>query len=262
MIAAPARTAVELLRFDPQSQRTRTLFGALAGAARAADIQLTVTEAYRGAARWLVCWGPGAPDRVGPMRQQLAAGGHVVCFDLAYWQRLEKVRVSIDAAHPQAWVLRRTWPTSRFEADRIGVSNGWDPRGPVIVAGIGVKATVQYGDQVALWEAAMTADAHRRGYRVQHRPKQGASAPIEQTLRGASLCITWHSNVAVDAIRLGIPVICRDGAAAAVCPSTWTDDPQPLAVDVRDRFLANLAWFQWTPGEAPLLWRFLQELLA
>ena len=51
--------------------------------------------------------------------------------------------------------------------------------------------------------------------------------------------------------------------AAAVCPSTWTDeDPQPLPVAVRDRFLANLAWFQWAPNEAAACWAWLRELLS
>jgi hypothetical protein len=61
---------------------------------------------------------------------------------------------------------------------------------------------------------------------------------------------------------MGIPVVCRDGAAAAVCPNLLTDHPEPLSPDVRQRFLANLAWFQWRDDEAESLWRFLQELLA
>jgi len=40
------------------------------------------------------------------------------------------------------------------------------------------------------------------------------------------------------------------------------DEAPPLAADVRDRFLANLAWFQWAPSEAAQTWRFLTELLA
>jgi hypothetical protein len=263
MNATSTGTAVEVLHFAPESPRTDAVLDALVRAAGAAGLGCVPTRRYRGEANWLILWGPGAPNRFEPIRRQLARGGHVIAIDLAYWDRDRKVRVSIDAAHPQAWVMRRDWPTSRLQADRIVVSDGWDPQGPVVIAGIGAKATVQYGGQVAAWEAAMAAEAHRRGARVLHRPKLGASRPIEQTLRGASLVCTWHSNVAVDAIRLGIPVICQDGAAAAVCPSTWTEAPQPLAVDVRDRFLANLAWFQWDlRREAAACWAFLQALLT
>ena len=56
---------------------------------------------------------------------------------------------------------------------------------------------------------------------VGSRDYLGLSLPlIDQALTGCSLVVTWHSNVAVDAIRMGIPVVCRDGAAAAVCPSS------------------------------------------
>ncbi len=273
MILMAILTTVELLSFTPQSQRADTLFANLARTAPA-HVRALPQRTYRGGADWLVLWGPGHPARVGPMRQQLAAGGHVIACDLSYWDRDHKVRVSIDAPHPQQWVMRRDWPTSRCTADRIAVTNAWQPEGPVIVAGIGDKARVQYGAAVEQWEATQIAVARARGRDVQYRPKRAGTlprgttparvGPIELALRGASLVITWHSNVAVDAIRLGIPVICQDGAAAAVCPSAFpaAGEPQPLPVGVRDRFLANLAWFQWAPGEAPQLWTWLGEVLA
>lgn len=268
---------VELLRFDPQSARTRIFFAALAKCAAKAGITVTDTSTYGGLADLLLLWGPGAPNRHEPMRQQLAAGGHVVCADLAYWQRDQKVRLSIDGPHPQHWVMRRDWPAARVQSDGIAVDNRWVPTGPILVAGIGRKARVQYGDAVDRWEAAMITACRRRwpDRLVQYRRKQiDASVPIDvpvtvgdqpidQALAGRSLLITWHSNVAVDAIRMGIPVVCQDGAAAAVCPSTLPEvEPAPLPTRVRDRFLANLAWFQWGATEAPACWRFLQELLA
>jgi len=217
MTAARARTTVELLRFAPQSHRTCSVFHALAQAAQKAGIDLTVTDTYRGHASWLVLWGPGAPDRVQPMRRQLTVGGHVICVDLAYWSRDRKVRLSIDAPHPQAWVLRHEWPATRFDEDRPTVANTWDPGGPVLVAGIGDKATVQYGDAVRCWELEMIRVAQTRGFTVRYRPKtrgtvpdglrHAGTGPIETILRGVSRVITWHSNVAVDAIRMGVPVI-------------------------------------------------------
>ncbi len=114
----------------------------------------------------------------------------------------------------------------------------------------------------------MTAACHARwpDRPLVYRPKPRETGhPIEDVLAGCSLLITWHSNVAVDAIRMGIPVICRDGAPAAVCPSGLSSDPpSPLSADVRDRFLINLAWFQWgwAPIEAQGCWTFLQELLS
>jgi len=115
------------------------------------------------------------------MRRQLAAGGHVLAWDLAYWDRQRKVRVSIDAAHPQAWVLTHDWPADRLTADHLVVDDVWNPDGPVILAGIGEKARVQYGSAVATWEAVMTNACRRRGFVVVERPKQQhATVPIEQ----------------------------------------------------------------------------------
>ncbi len=273
-MAIAVALSVEMLSFAPQSSRADTLFLSLMRKAPS-GVHVIPRSEYRGGADWVMLWGPGHPARFAPMRRQLAAGGHVIAFDLAYYDRDRKVRVSIDAPHPQAWVMTRNWPTSRFKADQVPVSNDWKPNGPVLVAGIGDKARVQYGSSVDHWEAAMIATARARGRIVQYRPKRDGHhprgtvparmGPIDQALQGASCVVTWHSNVAVDAIRLGIPVICRDGAAAAVCPSGFPveSDPQPLAQPVRDTFLSNLAWFQWAPAsESSQLWAWLREVLA
>jgi hypothetical protein len=265
---------VECWQHEVAIDRARAMLTALVAGARAERLPVTVTTRYRGGSDILLLWGPGAPDRWPPMRQQIAAGGHVVALDLAYWERDHKVRLSIDAAHPQAWVMRRTLPASRFLSDRVRVADVWQPHGPVIVAGLGPKARVQYGASVIdAWERQMILDARAAGRVVFYRRKNGMGAappesrlaldgPIERVLSGAALVVTWHSNVAVDAIRLGIPVVCRDGAAAAIYGSTYDDRLQPVVTEVRDQFLANLAWFQWSIGEARACWRFLQECFA
>ena len=267
--------AVEVLRFQSESQRAKVHFAALMRDAHAAGIDAQPSAKYRGHSHWLMLWGPGDPDRAGIVRRHVAAGGRAIVMDLAYWDRDRKIRVSIDAAHPQAWVMKREWSPTRFVDDRVPVANTWNPKGPVILAGIGRKARTQYtGDTVSTWEQQMIAACQARGLRVLYRKKQAdaptpnhvemmGNGPIDQALKGASLVLTWHSNVAVDAIRMGIPVVCQDGAAAAVCPSYLPVDPQPLPVQVRDRFLYNLAWFQWHPAyEGVAMWTWLQELLS
>lgn len=262
---------VECLTFQPSSLYGDQMFTALAKSVPA-GITVKATTQYDGGSDVLMLWGPGGLARFSPMRHQLAKGGHVIAFDLAYWQRESKVRVSIDAAHPQAWVMKQDWPASRFEADGVRVAHAWDPKGPVIIAGIGPKARAQYGAGVVdAWEADMVRACGPRRVLYRRKNKIGSApagstlakdGPIESVLAGASLLVTWHSNVAVDAIRLGIPVVCKDGAAAAVCPSTLPDQPEPLPIAVRDTFLANLSHFQYAPAEAGLCWTFLQEILA
>lgn len=271
MIAAPVATkTVECLRFTPETYRAGEIMRAIVGSTPGVTVE--TTSDYVGASDWLLLWGPGAPNRFGPMRQQLERGGHVIACDLAYWDRDRKFRISIDAAHPQQWVLRKLLSRSRFEADGVAVVNAWDPKGPVVIAGIGEKAAVQYGPAVSVWEADMLRAASASGRRVLYRPKKGGpvpsgvslsvNGPIEKVLRGASALITWHSNVAVDAIRMGIPVVCKDGAAAACCTSAWANDLRPLPAEWRDRFLGNLAWFQWQPAEASAMWAWLLEVLS
>jgi len=274
MTVAAALLTAEILHYDAQSQRAKLVLGAMTRAAAAAGVRAQPQQAFTGGSDWLLLWGPGAPDRVAPMRAQLEAGGRVIVFDLAYWDRQEKFRVSIDVPHPQAWVMRQSRPETRLRADGVRLEQTWDRRGPVIVAGIGAKATVQYGsDLVRAWEQAQMAVARAAGFRVLYRPKrtdgpvaEGASpaprGPIDTVLRGASAVITWHSNVAVDAIRLGIPAVCRDGAAAAVCASTWSPGLEHLPRPRQRDFLANLAWFQWAPSEARNCWAFLLDVLA
>lgn len=241
--------AVDIRRFPLETDRVRRLLGAMS-ARRPSPMPKP----------WLVLWGPGDPERQRLMRECVAKGGHAIALDLAYWNRDSYFRVSIDAPHPQAWVMRRDWPAWRLERTKPPIADYWDPRGPVIVAGIGAKAHVQYKDHSVLaWEqeqAARITDGRRVYYRRKHPsgPYVDGMHPapqghIDTVLRGASLVITWHSNVAVDALRLGIPAVCRDGAAAAVCPSEVLPGQAPLGDALRMRFLQNLAWFQWGPHE-------------
>jgi hypothetical protein len=275
-VTTATKTIVELVHFTPENPRAKKMFDALRVAAPAAGVDLIDRSDYGGNVKLLMLWGPGNPQRDQVLRQHVAAGGHVLAWDLAYWDRDHKARVSIDAAHPQHWVMKKDLPSSRLEADRITCTDDWNPKGPIIIAGLGQKARVQYGPtRVDGWEADMMRVCRARWTQpVVYRRKRPdvpvplwatlkIGGPIDDALRGASLVITWHSNVAVDAIRMGIPVICRDGAAAAVCDAELgPGQPVPLSSDVRRRFLSNLAWFQWAPAEAGAFWRWAQETVA
>lgn len=273
MTAVATKVAVEWWMAPPVSLRSQQVLAAMAAAAPSAGVDFVRTTEYQGAASTLMIWGPGAPNRIKAMRAHRAAGGRVVAFDLGYWNRDTKNRVSIDAAHPQAWVMKKTRSGARLAGDRLTIAERWNPQGPVVIAGIGQKAQVQYGDQVRAWEQSIADQCRALGRTVWYRPKQAQApildgcqrapvAPIDDVLAGASLVCTWHSNVAVDAIRLGIPVACRDGAAAAVCYSELVQHPEPLPPSVRDQFLANLAHFQYSPSEAAACWAFLLDLLS
>ncbi len=270
--------SLETFIAEPASARALESLSALSRAAMQAGTNVAKTSTYQGIADLLLCWGPGAPNRRDAMRAQINRGGHAVALDLGYWDRDQRTfRVTIDAPHPQHWIDK--WPAdpTRLELAPPLIADRYDPTGPVIVAGIGVKASVQYGAAtVQQWERREAERATATGRKVLYRAKPPeyvapvgfratpGGTSIEKILTGASAVITWHSNVAVDAIRLGIPVVCVDGAAAAVSRDGWPADGvlEPLAPKARDAFLARLAWFQWQVEEAAACWRFLETILA
>lgn len=274
-MTAAVATSVAMLQLAPVSARTSALFDALASAA-GPGVSVSRVESYQGGADWLMLWGYGGANRADLMARQRAAGGRVVVWDLAYWDRDRKLRVSVDAPHPEAFVMRRTEPVSRWVSDGMPTRSVWFADGPVVVAGIGDKARAHYGPGVVdRWEAARVAECRTLWptRSVIYRPKRSSGAvpgwasgvsygPVDRALAGAAIVVTWHSNVAIDAIRSGIPVVCQTGAAAAVCPSTVPAELAPLPAAVRDRFLANLAWWQWAPSEASACWAWLSEVLA
>jgi hypothetical protein len=260
-----AGTVVEFLRVDPETPRAHAAMEALRHALPS-TMGILRTVSYAGGSDWLLLWGPGEARRLLATRRQVATGGRAIVFDLAYWSRQRKVRVSIDAPHPQAWVMRQPRTPARLLLDCPPRGSLWQSDGPILIAEIGEKARQQYGAAtVRTWEDRLAEQCRARWPKrtIIRRPKRPAGLPIDASLAGTSLVITWHSNVAIDAIRLGIPVVCRDGAAAAVSPSELPETPTPLPIKVRDQFLANLAWFQWDlETEARACWAFLEEMLA
>lgn len=206
-------------------------------------------------------WGVGAHSDV--RDQHIAAGGQVVMWDIGYLCRAKVngyMRVSIDQDHPQHLLDRAPLDDSRWRRLGIDVRNDYDPDGPIVLVGLGKKQRQYRG---AGWEEAKYLELLERfpDRRIVYRPKPNsepadiacemvAKVPIEDVLRGASLVVCRHSNVAVDAVIAGIPFEAEDGAATWLRPG----------VD-RMEFLARLAWFQWRPCEMREAWRFVCSLV-
>src|SRR5690606_31042250 len=79
--------------------------------------------------------------------------------------------------------------------------------------------------------------------------KTDGETPIAELLRGSSLVVCRHSNVAVDAAIAGVPFECEDGAAA------WLQ-ARPYTAENRLDFLRRLAHWQYRPDEADRAWAF------
>lgn len=217
-------------------------------------------------------------------RQYIARGVTVLILDLGYWGRDSNGEISgnhklaVDYWHPGPRQFEGDAPDERLRAAGIRPSP-WRTEGHhILLAGLGRKGAELYGHPDPQWWDRQMVDKLRAITKrpIVYRPKPNSLdlAPIRGTilssggeslhrvLRGAWCVVTHHSNVAVDALIAGVPVICMDGAAKVVCPDdiALVEDPPIIGDARRSWFLQHLAFCQWSVGEmrigAP--WRHLK----
>lgn len=233
-------------------------------AAPKVGVRCIVTDHYSKAAPLLMSYGLGHPERRVHTEAHVARGGRLIGWDLGYWNREVSMRVTVDSGHPRNLP---DMPGDRWDAAGIDLRDDFDPTGPVVIVGIGRKSRSQFGFDGQEWEVRTLHNIRRAhpNSDVIYRPKKhpetlesckSAEGPIADVLRGASLVVCRHSNVAVDACIAGIPVVCEDGAAVALYGSDLSNPVHPDR-EQRRQFLNNLAWWQYTPAEAVQAWRFL-----
>jgi hypothetical protein len=226
----------------------------------------------------LVMYGPGSPDRTAMINSHLLVGGKVVCFDRGYLGRSsrgdeEHYRIAINRLHVSPEHIEGTSDDpSRFNKFNLSLRNDFRDTGQVVVAGLGPKS--RKGLNLFDWERNTLQSLKDRfpGRRIVYRPKYaGAGKPfdgvrwplrdnkrkIEEVLRGASLAVVRHSNVAIDACIAGVPVECEDGAAV------WLYRNGAQQSEERRRvFLNKLAWWNWRADEMAQAWKFLLPRLS
>jgi len=238
---------------------------------RSSPMLIVRNQRYLGQSDLLMVYGMGHVGRRPWIDKHLSSGRHMVGFDLGYWMRGGEtdraMRMTIDQDHPQAWLDDR--PAERFDSSGVKLREDYDPNGPIVLVGLGPKTNTALAQPWLTWErdALKRIRAAYPRAEVIFRPKREdgttlpgtskmAGMPIEQVLKGASLVVCRHSNVAVDACIAGIPVVCWDGAASALYGNELAFPVRPT-LEQRLRFLRNLAWFQWRPSEAAQCWQFL-----
>lgn len=224
-------------------------------------------------------------------REYREAGRHVVQLDLGYWRRTALpedggryagyMKVSVDHHHPTAYFQRRKHPPDRFAA--LGVSirprrgqSALERDGVIILAGMSAKGAWVYDMVPEEWERRAVARLRAVTSRsIIYRPKPswagagriegttfgGGKGDVEDALAGAWAVVTHHSNVAVDAVVAGVPVVAEDGVGLAVSPRPLesVEDPWFPAEEERMQFLYDVAYCQWTMTEIAdgLAWRHL-----
>ena len=257
------------------AQRGDKIIRAMIASAEAAGVRALPSTRWTFTTPWLMTYGLGHPMRSRWTSQHLNKGGHVIGWDLGYWNRDTAdtfcMRLTIDADHPHEHIskmLGRDIPAERFESYGIELREDANPSGPIVLCGLGQKqrAFRQLGPQQ--WERAKVLDLRSRypGRRIVYKPKrpegrlcdlETVEGNIEDVLRGASLLVCAHSNTAVDACIAGVPVECSDGAAFAL----YRDNPNPTP-EQRLRFLHALSFWQWNQTEASQAWTFIRKILS
>lgn len=224
---------------------------------------------------WRVVYGLGGHDRIG-----YADYPKLIAFDLAYWDRKlaqRKYRVSVNGMHCPQLIMRGKDPgPERWALSGLDIVQSGDPSGPILLIGNGPKSNAVGAGG---WAERKSKElrSHFPDTPIWYRPKPNrASEPgvvsdwvvtdgsIDDVLAKVSLVVCRHSNVAVDACRSGVPVVCDDGAAAAIYPARLEDWQNQPTEDVRESFLYRLAWWQWSPDECESgqFWRWIMKVMC
>jgi hypothetical protein len=227
---------------------------------------------------WLILYGLGAPERIG-----YATRDRLIAFDAGYWNRKlapdrRSYRVSVNGFHcPEAIARVPCAGPERWASSGLTCAlSGGNASGPILLAGNGPKTSRAIAPG---WTAAKSREIRRifNGRKILYRPKpkrpvEGgvdhdgvSSGSIDDAMKGVSLVVCRHSNVAIDACRAGVPVICDDGAAAAIYPKSLRhgEEQQPSYAQRID-FLQRLAWWQWSPIECRdgRFWPWMLDAIA
>jgi len=258
---------VEFLIARKLSASQRPIIEAMQQAVEAAGDQSVVTTQAKGDSDWMILAGIGATEHNQARHLQLSKGGRLLHWDHGYFDR-EKVvghmRMCIDSDHPQQWLPATPPKATRWNAVGIQMDDLYAPGGHIVLVGLGRKSRKYLN--AYYWEEQKLSDLRNRfpGRRIVFRPKgedtkrlscdTDTQEDITNVIRGASLVVCRHSNVAVDACIHGIPFECADGAAMYL-------QGKPYTVENRLDFLHRLAWWQWKSHEAAQAWDFAKKVV-
>lgn len=266
----------EVLLDDDGAERGRKILDAMISAAPAAGVECEPSlKGYRGDCPLLMTYGTGHEVRRPYWQQQRRRGGRCIGWDLGYWHHKANdtftMRATLDTDHPPQFI--RDEPGERWDSAAIELREDFNRDGPIILVGMGAKSARLHANGLLAWEQRKLVEIRKAlpGREILFRPKRyhrpmlrgvqlAPEGPIAGALYGASLVVCRHSNVAIDACIAGIPVVCEDGAAAALYTNDLRNPKQPNREE-RLRFLRSLAWWQWTPEEALSAWHYLLSRL-
>ena len=232
----------------------------------------TVVSKPSGNAKVLMIYGAGNPGRKKLAEQHHDQGGRLVLWDIGYFAQQHfkgAMRFSVDRMHPLPRLLDLVPDDgSRWQKLGIALREDYNPKGHIVIVGLGQKSRNILPPREKVWEAQAFQQLKKRfpGREVVLRPKPGghshpplpcridAASPIEAVLKGASLVVVKHSNVALDAAVAGIPFEAEDGIAR------WLAD-KPYTPANRLELLQRTMWFNYHASEAAQAWQMIERCL-
>lgn len=253
------------------NRKSRNFIDKLHKAALRIGLHCTISEEYE-PCRVLVLYGYGGKAQQKAIRMHR---GTLFTFDLGYWRRLGAInnrnfRFTINGFHPKCVMdgerpSAQRWNNSGFQIKTAKIRSR-----DIMLIGNAPKTLAIMANG---WTAKKSSEIRRefKGSKIIYRPKPGrplekgvdydilSQGEISLELRRAGLVVCRHSNVAVDSCIRGIPVVCDDGAAAAIYPSKLEDCKDQPCIDTRTEFLHRLAYWQWSANEAELFWQWLRK---
>ena len=124
-----------------------------------------------------------------------------------------------------------------------------------------------FGKVIGLDMERWMAEIKNRIRRFTKRPilvrKKWSNTPLSQDLDRAHVVVTHSSNVAVDAVRYGVPaIVAPTNPAAPVCSTNLADMDKPWMPD-RSHWWASLMSQQYTAKEMSdgTAWKFMQRVM-
>lgn len=258
--------SAEILIPDWLSARARDIMNHVRANAPLAGVKTTVTRYYHGNCDLLVMWGVGAMHMSEIRQKHKDTGRHVITLDIGYFPREKAngpVRFSIDEDFPIKFLDNTSTSRVRFDMTGVVLREDYRENGHIVLAGIGPKHHEYMRDVLDSWEVDKLKELKQRfpDKRILYRPKprrdfvrldceMDDTSSIEDVLKGASLAVCCHSNVAVDAVIAGVPIEVDTNVAA------WLAGKPYNAASRRD-FLNRLSWWQWRPTEFKSAWAHL-----
>jgi hypothetical protein len=222
-----------------------------------------------------------SPPLAQALKEIPAAGGTAIYVDLGYWGRHEGGRyrgfhkICINGRHPNSYFQKRTHDDSRLRALGVTVQPWRDGGRHILLAGMSGRAAPIDGFAPNEWELGAITEICRHTDRpIVYRPKpswQDASPlagttyspsaePLGNALADCHAVVTHHSNVAVDALVVGVPVFCWAGVAAPMGDQRLAAIEIPVCPEGREAWAADVSFTQWSIAEMGegLPWRHLK----